>query len=191
MEEEKHEHSLVRLIERVKTGDHSAFTRLYSVTNKKVLIACQRVLVMPSLAEDAMQETFLKVWTHAHQFDSSKSSGSAWLETIARHTALDELRRQRLVPYSDSADMTSQRDHIVTEGPAHQLQTQQRCSAVREGISRLGKYERDSLQLAFFYDFSHVQLAERMDRPLGTVKSWIRRGMHQLRQDLGAVHGQP
>lgn len=182
--------TLTRLLAEVKEQDHNAFTQVYEKAYKKVLLACQRILPGQALAEDALQETFLKVWRHAGQFDPSRSCGATWIEAIARHTALDLLRRQRLVPFSESDSPGDTLPDSLREGPASELEALQRCNAVQRGMARLGNQERDSLRLAFFHDLSHAQLADQMDRPLGTVKSWIRRGMQQLRQELGSVRPQ-
>lgn len=175
--------TIARQIRAVASGSNAAFTLLYRDLNRKVRLACERVLP-PALAEDALQETFLKLWTRAGAFDASRSSGSAWIECIARNTALDLLRKHQRDDTVAADWQVDGRD----AGPLVVLQSLRRSDAVMRGIERLRDGEKESLRLAFLQDMSQAQIAFEMRQPLGTVKSWVRRGMAQMRSDLSSCY---
>lgn len=178
---------IAELLDQVKERRRDAFSRLYQLMYRRVALVCQQVLPMQGLAEDALQETFLKVWTHAGMFDRSRGSGRAWIETVARHASIDMLRRGRF-DLSSGVLAETWIEQTPEGGPAAALQSEQRRDAVIASMACLGDRERASLRLAFFQELSHEQVAAQMERPLGTVKSWVRRGMRQMRQQLRTAH---
>lgn len=179
--------SWANLIEGVSRQDHQAFTRLYQNAHKRVLHTCRRIVPIPVMAEDALQETFLKVWLQAHQFDPSRGSAAGWLERIARNTALDQLRLHQRSPMENMGDASAETLAPPALHPESQLQVERHSVALRQAMAELHANRRHSLQLVYFEGLSHRQLAMRLQRPLGTVKSWIRLGVHQLRDALTAA----
>jgi RNA polymerase sigma-70 factor (ECF subfamily) len=130
-----------------------------------------------------LQEVYLRVWRRAGRFDSGKGSAIAWLATIARNCAIDEMRR-RPVPTSSGDELL---DKIVDEGQPvdDRLCDREEQAAVQRCLEELQQDHRKSIRLAFFGGLTHSQLAERLNVPLGTLKSWIKRGLANLKVCLG------
>ena len=176
-------HGLERLLAAVAMGDAQAFERLYHATSAKLFGVCVRLLPDRSDAEDAVQEAYAAIWRKAAQYDPSIASPISWLAMIAHNKAIDRLRgdgaTRHTVPIEFAADVS---DHAPT-APAlaeHAGETRQldRC------LQQLEARRRTLIRTAFFEGATYEELARRTDTPIGTVKSWIRRGLMQLRTCL-------
>jgi RNA polymerase sigma-70 factor (ECF subfamily) len=155
------------LLRLVADGSEAAFVALWGRSGAAVYSACRRVLVDQDSAEDAVQETFVRIWRNAKQFDPRRGSAAAWMYTIARNTALNLARIRPPVP--QEAGPEAHRD--VDPVDRFWLET---------GLARLSEAERTVLELAYFEDLTHSQVAQRLDVPLGTVKARIRRALGRL-----------
>jgi RNA polymerase sigma-70 factor (ECF subfamily) len=131
-----------------------------------------------------VQEVFIAVWRSADRFDASKGSVSAWLFALARHKAIDAVRREMTVQKrSVEADLTLEEAPDDVDAEAwRRIQSDK----VREAIGRLPASQREALELAFFAGLTHVEVAERLDIPLGTAKTRIRTALLRLRDILGS-----
>jgi RNA polymerase sigma-70 factor (ECF subfamily) len=166
------------LVRAVARGDRDAFRQLYDLFAPPVFGLCLGILNDAGAAEDASQRTFLKLWTRADSYNPARGSLRTWLLTIARREAIDayrSLRRRanRLVPEAEAllgrmADPAS----LGEEGRWH---------AVRLGLARLPQDQRIPIVLAFYFGLSHVEIADHLGVPLGTVKTRIRIGVEKLR----------
>lgn len=175
---------LIALIEQVASGDQHALKRLYELSSGRLYGLALRVLREPAWAEDALQEAFLTVWRSAADYRASLSPPLAWLGLIVRSRALDVLRRQTAQghPITQELDDTLA-DTLESDMPdplQHSLASQQ-SQALHVCLSRLDNSQREVVSLAYLRDLSHAELAAQLHLPLGTVKSWIRRGLEQLR----------
>ncbi|HTT04693.1 MAG TPA: sigma-70 family RNA polymerase sigma factor [Steroidobacteraceae bacterium] len=175
--------SLEGLLGQVALGSREAFTALYRDTSQQMFGVCLRVLADRSEAEDALQEAFTAVWRKAAQFDASRASASAWLAMIARNKALDRLRarpaRKRLAPIELSEEIEDPQP-----SPQQQAQTLADRSRLDSCLQQLEPRRRSLICAAFFEGSTYEELASRAGSPLGSVKSWIRRGLMQLRACL-------
>ncbi|MGI8610313.1 MAG: RNA polymerase sigma factor [Candidatus Dormibacteria bacterium] len=143
-----------------------------------------RVVGDPSVAEDVVQESFLSVWRQAGTFDSRRGSVRTWLLTVVRNRAIDRIRSDRARPTSAAADLDSMTWlHAETDVWAEVVTGLDR-DTVRASLQRLPSEQRTTIELAYFSGLTHVEIAERMSVPLGTVKGRMRIGLQKMRVDL-------
>jgi RNA polymerase sigma-70 factor, ECF subfamily len=139
------------------------------------------------LAEDVLQDVYVAVWQRAGQYDPAIARPMTWLITMVRHRAIDLLRSRRK---GDSAE-PGEAVHEPTEAAwaddsAHPLERRFDAARIGACLPRLSPPHRQSLALAYYHGLTHSQVAERLGAPIGSVKSWIRRGLDQLRQCIEA-----
>lgn len=175
---------LVALIDRVALRDEAALRALYDCTAPRLFGLALRLLRRHDAAEDVLQESYLTVWRAAADYRASLSPPLAWLGLIVRSRALDALRRHA----SSRADRTQELDDSLghtlegdTPDPMDAADASEQAAALHQCLSRLELRQREVLSLAYLRDLSHSELAQQMALPLGTVKTWIRRGLVQLR----------
>lgn len=165
------------LIARVANGDRVAFRTVYASAGPKLFAICLRMMRRREEAEEILQEAFVRIWERSHQFDPSKGTAMAWLATVTRHCALDRLRQPgRDIQEFDDAVVEEIDTHVAAlqtgEGQALDLK---RC------LSAMRRDYRDAVVLAYVNGMTHEELAVRLDKPVGTIKSWVRRGLDQLK----------
>lgn len=164
-------------------GDKVAFARLYSAISSKLFGVILRIHNNRSVAEEILQEVFINIWNHAADYDPSRAEPMAWLCTIARNRTLDFLRRAQITD-----ELTEDMEAVIESpdaGPAELYLAGQNARALSQCLGQLESRQREAINLAYFSDLSHGELAERLTLPLGTVKTWIRRGLDKLRTCLG------
>jgi len=168
----------------VGRGDERAFEDLYDRFKGLVYGLVLNIVGDKSTAEDVMLDVFAQIWKHAILFQPQMASVKTWVASIARHRAIDELRRRRIrsdreIPQwaeaqtSDLADP----DELETQYEIRDLQAR-----VRAAIGALPDDQKEALALAYFKGYSHSRIAETLNRPLGSVKTHIRKAMQQLRE---------
>lgn len=167
-------------------GDEQAFERLYAATSSQLYALLLRILRNPERAQDALQDAYIRVWKKADSYSPERGAPLTWLLSIARYRALDLLRRKRPeVAMPEEPDMLATLlEDQQSLSPLAENENQQSLDAVRTCLKTLQAQQRDSVLLAYYEGLTHQELAERMDAPLGTVKSWIRRGLMRLRECL-------
>ena len=172
------------LIERVAQRDEGALRTLYERTSPRLFGLAMRVLRQRDTAEDVLQEAFLTVWRVAVDYRASLSPPLAWLGLIVRSRALDALRKRA----SARTGVTQEYDDAMEQGtegedtsPMDAADASQQAQALHQCLSRLEQRQREVVSLAYLRDLSHSELSEQLAIPLGTVKTWIRRGLEQLR----------
>ncbi len=182
------EAELQQLLARVALQDRAALRALYDATASRLLAVAQRVLDDRAAAEDVIQDTFVTVWQRAAQFPQLRTSPLAWLTTIARHRAIDLLRRRRPeTPLAWTDDEGRAHQHDVADPgatPPEQIEQQQDDGRLAWCMGRLADEPRQAVLLAYHEGLTHEQLARRLRRPLGTVKAWVRRSLLQLKRCL-------
>jgi RNA polymerase sigma-70 factor, ECF subfamily len=180
--------TLQQLLSRVALQDRAALRSLYDASAGRLLAIVQRMLDDRALAEDVIQDTFVTVWQRAAQFPALRTSPLAWLTTIARHRAIDVMRRRKpetSMTWHDSDGQEHQHDVADTSAtPPQQLQQQQDDSRLSHCVGRLDEAPRQAVLLAYYEGLTHEELAARLQRPLGTVKTWVRRSLLQLKSCL-------
>lgn len=171
------------LMSRVATGDSKAFRALYDETSLKLFGCALRILHKPELAEDVLQESFVRVWRSACDYRSSLSAPMTWMTTIVRNKALDALRSEHcsLEIYSDDFDkdiLGNLMDGNAT--PLELLEASRNVLLLKSCLLELDSAHRQVVYMAFFDDLSHSEIAHELALPLGTVKTWIRRSLEKL-----------
>lgn len=171
---------------RVVAQDSSAFTELFDRHAPVVLGMLIKMLRRRETAEEVLQETFLQAWNHADSFDSRRASPRGWLILMARSRAIDRLRSSRA--RAEREERKAKEDQAVMAerepGADVSLLVRERDLRLAKALETLPDEQRTCIRLAFFDGLTHTELAERLDQPLGTVKSRISLGMKKLRQVL-------
>ena len=173
---------LAQLLSRSALGDRAAFADLYGATRSKLFAVSLRIVRERSLAEEVLQDSFVSIWNHAADYAQAKSAPSTWMTAIVRNRSLDILRKPREEADIDEA-LTAQ---LVDEGASPQREAEARGEAhsLRDCLEELDAEQRQTIALAFYHGLSHAELAEHLRRPLGTVKTHIRRGLLRLKECL-------
>lgn len=170
------------LLGAVARGDRAAFERLYRDTSARLFGVCLRLLPERAEAEDVLQEVYATVWRKAGQFDAERASASVWLAMIARNKAIDRLRSLPSLRRAPLELMDEVADAAPT--PSAQAESADERERLRQCLDELDARRRGLIRTAFFDGSTYEELAERTGSPLGSVKSWIRRGLIQLRACL-------
>lgn len=186
---------IVELLSRVSLGDRVAFATLYRYTSAHLLGVILRINTDRAQAEDLLQEVFVKVWGAAGSFDVQRALPMTWLTSIARNRAIDSLRRRHAEPtwVSSRASVDDEDDnmldHIASQddGPMDLMGQAVQTRAVKLCMKGLSGEQQQTLALAFYQGLTHSEVAEHLRQPLGTVKSWVRRGLLALRSCLEKV----
>jgi len=155
---------------------------LYRLTSPKLFSLLVRMLKREDLAEEVLQDGFLSIWRHAKDYDSRKGAPFTWMASIIRHRAIDQLRRSRHEIISDS-DSTPE-PKASNSDPWEGLVQFRDAEGLRKCLEELGDDPRRAIVSAYYEGLTHEDLALRMNKPLGTVKTWIRRGLMSLKDCL-------
>jgi RNA polymerase sigma-70 factor (ECF subfamily) len=172
---------LMQLLARTALADQRAFAELYRLASPHLYAVALRILRESAAAEEVLQESFVNVWHHAGSYVAGKSQPLTWLTSIVRNRCLDQLRRREV----DTITMDDE-EHAMTiadEGPTplELLLAGADAHAVKDCVERLEAGQQQAIALAFYHGLSHSELARHLAQPLGTVKSWVRRGLERLR----------
>jgi RNA polymerase sigma factor (sigma-70 family) len=170
---------LNRLLIQTGRNDQKAFAEMYKRTSSKLFGVCLRMLRDRGEAEEVLQETYTTVWRRAAGFDPTKASAITWLITLSRNKAIDRLRQHREELLDDPSKLEQTVDDQPT--PAAGAETSQEYGRLNTCLDALEPQQRDSVREAFFTGATYNELATRSQVPLGTMKSWIRRSLMQLR----------
>lgn len=175
---------LVELLSRVAERDRQAFTILYQATSLKLYGIVFRILKRRHLAEDILQDCYVKIWQRADDFDSSRGSAIAWMVTIARNRALDEVRRR---PQIISSESVAGFNDIVSleENADSAIQRDEEGRKLWHCLEGLEQDKRAMIILAYQEGCSREVLSQRFDKPVATVKTWLRRSLQALKECLG------
>ena len=174
---------LNKLLRQTGENDQKAFAELYKRTSSKLFGVCLRMLRDRSEAEEVLQETYTTVWRRAASFDSAKASAITWLVTLSRNKSIDRLRQHREELLDDPMKMDERVDEDQPS-PADDAQTSQQNRRLQGCLDELEPQQQSSVREAFFTGATYNELATRCKVPLGTMKSWIRRSLLQLRTCL-------
>jgi RNA polymerase sigma factor (sigma-70 family) len=172
---------LDHMLAAVALRDRAAFETLYRRTSPRIFAICIKLLRDRPEAEDTLQDVYVTAWTQAASFNPQLSSAVTWLGTIARNRAIDRIRRRRTQPLDEAAA-----EEIADEAPtpAALAQVSEERQRLEVCLQALPDTQRAAIRQAFFTGLSYPELAARMSVPLGTMKSWIRRSLIQLKACL-------
>ena len=169
---------------RIAAGEREALRRLYAATSPKLFGVCLRILSDRDESEDVLQEVYLTIWRRADRFDPGRASVMTWISTIARNRAIDRLRARGPFAKAEPVEGLDLRDEAP--GAEARLAQSQAAAALARCLDELEPRTAGAIRTAFFEGMTYEALAQRLNAPLGTVKSWIRRGLARLKGCLEA-----
>ncbi|MDQ6631892.1 MAG: sigma-70 family RNA polymerase sigma factor [Verrucomicrobiota bacterium] len=173
------------LLQRIAQGDRQAFAALYDCYAKPLYSFAVKVLNDSTDAEDVLQEVFLQIWEKAAAFDETVGKPFSWAVTMTRNKAIDRLRskQRRGRVFEEVADNAAVMETAM-EAPVNENFFRDEAIHVRAAVIGLPKEQRHPIELAFFCGLTHLEIAEQLKEPLGTIKARIRRGLLRLRNGL-------
>jgi RNA polymerase sigma-70 factor (ECF subfamily) len=175
--------NLVSLLHRVAAQDRAAFSALYQATSAKLYGIILRILQRRDIADEVLQEVYVVIWERAQLYDATKASPITWMAAIARNRALDEVRRKTALSIEDVpevADIASDEEH-----PLDRMEQSEELKRLFRCLEGLDAERREMVLLAYRDGLTREALGERFSRPAGTIKTWLRRSLQQLRECLG------
>ena len=178
---------LVGLLASVAKGDEAAFERLYQATRAKLFGVVLRILRRQDLAEEVIQEAYVKIWNNAGQFNPGVASPITWMVSIARNRAIDVVRKR--IETSIEEEPAAMEVASDTPDPLARREMTEELKRILECVGQLDPERQKLVLLAYYNGWSRDQLAEKFDTPLNTVKTWLRRSMLEIRECLGLEKG--
>lgn len=172
---------LAELLAKCEQGSESAFEELYTSCSGQLYGVLVRILTIEAVAEEALQDTFVKVWQKSGLYVPESGPPMAWMSSIARHQALDLLRRRGSRENYERTDTDSYIDSAADlTKPFHEMTAD--ATLLIQCLEKLPEGARECIVRAYCEGYSHEELSQRTDTPVGTIKSWIRRGLLSLRK---------
>jgi RNA polymerase sigma-70 factor, ECF subfamily len=168
----------------VARGNKSAFARLYGLTHAKLLGVALRILRDRALAEDVLQESYLKVWRHAASYDSAIASPMTWMATIVRHGAIDAVRKRQIEAFGSDDEISAVPSN--DPDPVEEMHLARLRPKALAAFARLPEDKRRLIMLAYLRDRSRHDLSIRLGIPANTVKTHLRRALLELRATMFA-----
>jgi len=172
------------LAKRLQRREASALGELYDRYGKLAYSLIYRGVLDTGVAEDLVQETFLRVWNRAQGFDAERGALGPWLLAVARNRAIDYFRSSGGKMARGALELEYAEQPAVFVNFEADVLSQDRARRVRAALERLNENQRHVIELAYFEGLSQTEMAERMGQPLGTVKTWVRTALKNLRDDL-------
>lgn len=182
-----HDEQLRHLLAAVALQDRAAFRKLYDATSAKLFGFALRILRKDELAEEAVQDAFVSIWHAASSYQVHLAAPLTWMGTIVRNKALDIRRRAQAGVEIDGGQFDSDFVEALEDagaGPQQRVQLSQDAQALALCMGGLAGNQRQAIGMAYLHDLSHSEVAMQLQIPLGTVKTWIRRGLDKLRNCL-------
>jgi RNA polymerase sigma-70 factor (ECF subfamily) len=175
---------LAAALEATASGDRSAFSTVYDMTAPRVLGLCRRILIDPHMSEEVAQEVFLEIWQTSSRFDAERGRGLTWILTMAHRRAIDRVRASQS---SRDRDLRIGIRDFGEEVPGVEsdVETALEFERARAAMGRLTPLQREVLDLAYFGGLTQSEIADRLDTPIGTVKTRMRDALIRLRGLLG------
>lgn len=173
---------LEELLVRIAQSDRAAFHQLYDATSPKLFAVAVRILGRRDLAEEVLQDAFLTVWNRAARYRPDLAPPMSWMVSITRNRAIDVLRKRTEVQFSDDGQ---EADRASDLPDPYQLAEQSGAlRALLSCMEGIAPKQRTCLLMAYYYGFTHEEISERIDVPVGTVKSWLSRSLKRIRECL-------
>ena len=176
---------LVDALERTAHGDVAAFKTVYAATSVKLYGIIIRILGRSDLADEVLQEVYVRVWQRAGEFDPATGSPITWLAAIARNRALDEARRNTMRSPRSLDDCPELLQVRSEDDPSASLEQKEQLRRLVACLDGLEPEKKEIVLLAYYHGMTREEIASRLRRPLATVKTWLRRSLAQLTDCLG------
>lgn len=172
------------LLLRCATQDQQAFQQLYQTCSPTLYSVVLRIVKQKELADDILQEAFLKIWRSAKLFHPEKGKAITWMITVTRNKALDKLRALKSRPQETQTNYEGLEFATIAMQPDDNTQLNEEVSSLMHCLRTMKAEQRECIVLAYYYGYTHTELATKLNQPLGTVKTWISRGQRKIHQAL-------
>jgi RNA polymerase sigma-70 factor (ECF subfamily) len=172
------------LLVRCSQKDQAAFQQLYQQTSAKMYAVCLRILHQEALAEDVLQEAYVKVWHSADQYTRAKGKAVTWIATVVRNKALDKLRHLKTRPQEVEAAYEGLEFASMDLTPDQLTGVGQDAQQLHKCLQQLKPEQQEGILMSYYYGYTHEEMSQIMGKPLGTIKAWVRRGLEKLRSCL-------
>lgn len=166
------------LLGAIAQGDRKAFSELYQSTSKQLFAVSLKMLTRKELAEEALQEAYVRIWHNASEYRVGKGNVLTWMISIVRYRALDILRYNKVRKESELDEHDSFDSETIEQVSDAEQLLLDKC------LQQLDSQQRQAIYLAYFNGCSHKEVVKHLNNPLGTIKSWIRRGLMSLQSCL-------
>lgn len=167
------------------SGDPDAFAQLHSLVAPRLRRCVMRLTSHYDIVDDIVQESLIAIWRQAHTYESHYASPMTWMSAIVRHKTFDYFRAQRVRASADDNFFADCLHHETTvHSPCSVLESRQRAAEITRCMQQLIDAQRLAIEFAFMQELTHEEVAKKMHKPLGTVKTWIRRGVLDLRRQM-------
>ena len=174
---------LITLLAACARRDQPALAKLYELTSPQLFGVALRIVRREDWAEDVLQECYLRIWNHAPDYRAGLAAPMTWMTSIVRNRCLDWLRRPKF-EISDADGAIAEATPSADEGPLARLERSGEAADIARCLKGLDARQRQAIVLAFYDGLSHSELASHLREPLGTVKTWVRRGLLRLKSCL-------
>ncbi len=178
---------LSALLARAADGDRQAFGIFYQRTSAKLFGIILRILIERTEAEDVLQEVYVTIWRKAAEFDSTRASPVTWAATIARNRAIDRLRARGSRPSAPLEEAAEVRDTSPSADVL--IDSHREAARINAALALLEPRHAAAIRSCYFEGITYETLAAREGVPVGTLKSWVRRGLIRMKADLSTLHG--
>jgi RNA polymerase sigma-70 factor (ECF subfamily) len=178
----QHDEDLARRLQR---RDPEAMADLYDRYGRLAYSVIFAIVRDTGVAEDLVQETFLRVWNRVHAFEAGRGALGPWLLTIARNRAIDYLRSVSARMDRNAFELDLREHPSLFVDMEREVLNTDHAQVIRKALAKLSASQRKVIELAYYEGLSQTEMAERMGEPLGTVKTWVRAALKQLREELG------
>lgn len=176
---------LERLLAASSIGDHIAFAQFYALTKRKLFRTALSIVKRPEVAEDVLQDAYVKIWRHAGCYNPEKSSPVTWTVTIVRNHALDVIRQRSVLVDSDDRAILNLSDDKETAQES--LEAADHRGHALAALRALNPLQRSLIVAAYVQGESREQLAVRFGKPVSTIKTWLRRAILQARISMAEI----
>ena len=173
------------LLERLRNRDPDAMGVLYDRYSRITYSLIYRVVRNQSVAEDLVQETFIRVWNRIQGFDHQKGALGPWILTVARNRSIDYVRSVDGRMSANSLEVEKMENPAVFSNLESEIMNMDRVRSLKAAFERLDPNQRLVLELAYFEGLSQTEMASKLQKPLGTVKTWVRQALKALRDEMG------
>lgn len=173
------------LAERLQRRDQQAMADLYDRYGRIAFALIYRIVRDTGIAEDLTQETFIRVWNRVAAFDREKGALGAWVLTVARNRAIDYVRSVHGRMRENAFELDAHENPGLFITIEANILNSDRARRLRQAFEKLNQNQRTVIELAYYEGLSQTEMAERMQQPLGTVKTWCRTALLRLREELG------
>jgi RNA polymerase sigma-70 factor, ECF subfamily len=180
-----HAESDRELAERLKKRDHQAMADLYDKYGRLTYVLIHRIVRNVGVAEDLVQETFLRVWNRVQAFDHEKGALGPWVMTVARNRAIDYLRSVDGRMSQNAFELETSESPALFANLETEVLNSDRARRLKAAFEKLTANQRLCIELAYYEGLSQSEMSERMKQPLGTIKTWVRTALKALRDELG------